>query len=146
MVLLKPKDWARVVQICNVEAVLSRSEVWPLKQLWSSLLRGELFSDTSRKVQSVLSLRETPDTYEIDYLITDRLARGEGVMTGNFKHLKEKAHSLSKSIWLEVSEINVSACAFYEKNGFRLQRVRKNYYKNSENARIYSYFPHFDRL
>lgn len=59
---------------------------------------------------------------------------GQKIFDEILKSLTEKN---IKEIWLEVRELNAKAIAFYEKNGFIKQFVRKNYYSNpSENALI----------
>lgn len=69
--------------------------------------------------------------------VTDKF-RGQGIAT---QLMSEMEHSFPKeiddvveSITLEVRESNEAAKALYLKNGYELVVVKKNYYKDGENA------------
>ena len=52
-------------------------------------------------------------------------------------HLITKIKNLSiKKIFLEVSTLNKTAIKFYEKNGFKIIGVRKNYYTLKDNSKV----------
>ena len=52
-------------------------------------------------------------------------------------HLITKIKNLSiKKIFLEVSSLNKTAIKFYEKNGFKIIGVRKNYYTLRDNSKV----------
>jgi len=52
-------------------------------------------------------------------------------------HLITKIKNLSiKKIFLEVSSLNKTAIKFYEKNGFKIIGVRKNYYTLKDNSKV----------
>ena len=52
-------------------------------------------------------------------------------------HLITKIKNLSiKKIFLEVSSLNKIAIKFYEKNGFKIIGVRKNYYTLRDNSKV----------
>ena len=52
-------------------------------------------------------------------------------------HLITKIKNLSiKKIFLEVSSLNKTAIKFYEKNGFKIIGVRKNYYTLKDNFKV----------
>ena len=77
----------------------------------------------------------------MDFLKTHKHHQGQGYMSGNISHLKRISKAKSRPIWLEVSDKNLSAVLFYEQQGFEFCRLRNNYYKNGDNALVYSYFP-----
>ncbi|SNZ03549.1 [SSU ribosomal protein S18P]-alanine acetyltransferase [Persephonella hydrogeniphila] len=58
---------------------------------------------------------------------------GSFIMDWFIKLTKEKG---VKDIWLEVSEKNKKAIRFYEKLGFIVENVRKNYYRDGSDALI----------
>ena len=52
-------------------------------------------------------------------------------------HLITKIKKLSiRKIFLEVSSLNKTAIKFYEKNGFKIIGVRKNYYTLKDNSKV----------
>ena len=52
-------------------------------------------------------------------------------------HLITKIKNLSiKKIFLEVSSLNKTAIKFYEKNGFKIIGLRKNYYTLKDNSKV----------
>jgi len=52
-------------------------------------------------------------------------------------HLITKIKKLSiRKIFLEVSSLNKIAIKFYEKNGFKIIGVRKNYYTLKDNSKV----------
>tara|TARA_B100001939_G_C16472196_1_gene417747 strand:+ start:57 stop:491 length:435 start_codon:yes stop_codon:yes gene_type:complete len=52
-------------------------------------------------------------------------------------HLITKIKKLSiRKIFLEVSSLNKTAIKFYEKNGFKIIGVRKNYYTLRDNSKV----------
>lgn len=52
-------------------------------------------------------------------------------------HLITKIKKLSiTKIFLEVSSLNKTAIKFYEKNGFKIIGVRKNYYTLKDNSKV----------
>ena len=51
----------------------------------------------------------------------------------------DKLHEPDDQCFLEVRNGNVKARAFYEKHGFHLYNVRKNYYSDGEDAALYRF-------
>ena len=79
------------------------------------------------------------ESIDIDYIYVKESEQGKGLgskllsaFLEYFTHFDEKG--LSKKIFLEVSFQNKSAISFYKIHGFQKISMRKNYYKNSEDA------------
>lgn len=63
--------------------------------------------------------------------------QSQGLGTKLFEDLIERAEKFEvKALTLEVGKNNNKAIGLYEKFGFKVEGVRKNYYKNSEDALI----------
>ena len=65
------------------------------------------------------------DRIEIEYIIVHEECRKQGIGS---KLLNELEKNNIKNITLEVRESNITAIEFYQKNGYRIEAVRKNYY------------------
>lgn len=79
-------------------------------------------------------ISSTIDEYsEILNFVVDGAYQGNGIGTKLLLNVIDKAiEKKSKSIYLEVNEINVKAISIYLKNGFKKDHIRKNYYKNND--------------
>ena len=77
------------------------------------------------------------DVYELIKIAVKKEFRGKKL---GYKFLSEIVTLLSKSIFLEVRENNLSGINLYKKIGFKTINIRKNYYRDTgENALIMSY-------
>lgn len=76
------------------------------------------------------------DLVEIFTIAVDKDHREEGVGSKLLDHLINYAKEVGASeIWLEASTKNIAAVNLYEKYGFNIQSIRKNYYqKTGEDA------------
>lgn len=79
-------------------------------------------------------ISSTVDEYsEILNFVVDKDFRGQGIGSKLLNMvINEAKEKKSKSIYLEVNEINNNAIALYLKNGFKKDHVRKNYYKDHD--------------
>lgn len=91
-----------------------------------------LVAEEDNKIVGYIS--STIDEYsEILNFVVDGSYQGKGIGTKLLLNVVDKARNFnSKSIYLEVNEINQKAISLYIKNGFRKDHVRKNYYKNND--------------
>lgn len=91
-----------------------------------------LVAEEDNKIVGYIS--STIDEYsEILNFVVDSTYQGKGIGTKLLLNVIDKAKNFnSKSIYLEVNEINQKAISLYLKNGFRKDHVRKNYYKNND--------------
>jgi len=92
-------------------------------------------------VVAFVAHRVASHAIEVDYVATHSQHHQQGYMSIIFKYLKDLSLGSSAPIWLEVSENNRPAVRFYKKMGFIQMGVRKNYYKNGQEALIYSFKP-----
>ena len=76
------------------------------------------------------------DLVEIFTIAVDKDYRQEGIGSELLEHLIKFSEEISASeIWLEASTKNIDAINLYEKYGFKIQSMRKNYYqKTGEDA------------
>lgn len=76
------------------------------------------------------------DLVEIFTIAVDKNHRGQGIGSALLEHLINVAKEKNASeIWLEASTKNIAAVNLYEKYGFNIQSIRKNYYqKTGEDA------------
>lgn len=76
------------------------------------------------------------DLVEIFTIAVDKNHREEGIGSELLAHLINYAKEVGASeIWLEASTKNIAAVNLYQKYGFEIQTIRKNYYqKTGEDA------------
>ena len=76
------------------------------------------------------------DLVEIFTIAVDKNHREEGIGSDLLAHLINYAEEFGASeIWLEASTKNIAAVNLYQKYGFEIQTIRKNYYqKTGEDA------------
>ncbi|MFK4786126.1 GNAT family N-acetyltransferase [Fusobacterium sp. MFO224] len=82
------------------------------------------------QIKGYIILFDNSEAFEIMKIGVLELERKQGVGNKILRDIKR----LGKDIFLEVREGNYPAISFYEKNYFKKIGIRKNYYKNSENA------------
>ncbi len=87
-------------------------------------------------IQSFITFRETADLIDITALGTDPLFRRRGLVDQLLSELAAYAAQQSKSIGLEVHELNFSAIQLYEKWQFKVIRTRQSYYSDGKNALV----------
>lgn len=76
------------------------------------------------------------DLVEIFTIAVDKDHRGEKIGSRLLDHLIKYAEKVGATeIWLETSTKNIAAINLYQKYGFEIQTIRKNYYqKTGEDA------------
>lgn len=91
-----------------------------------------LVAEEDNKIVGYIS--STIDQYsEILNFVVDSTYQHKGIGTKLLLMVIDEAKNRhSKSIYLEVNEINYKAISLYLKNGFKKDHVRKNYYKNND--------------
>ena len=80
-------------------------------------------------IKGVLVYSKIYDRLEIDYIIVDKSYRRLGIASKLLKYMEDENKGVL-NITLEVRESNALAISFYKKNGFVIEAVRKNYYKD----------------
>ena len=72
---------------------------------------------------------------EVEIIKIGIMKSHQGKSYGTYLITKIKKLSIRK-IFLEVSSLNKTAIKFYEKNGFKIIGVRKNYYTLKDNSKV----------
>lgn len=109
-----------------------------LLNCFSYSIDSKIFSEQFTKViiyfdemiKGVLVFDYIYDRIEIEYIVVDPKYRKIGVATKLLKYIEENYKA--KNITLEVKKNNIPAINFYNKNGFSIVSVRKNYYKDED--------------
>ena len=81
------------------------------------------------KIRGIIVYNLIYDRIEIEYIIVDKDYRENKIGT---KLLEEIQKENVKNITLEVRKSNVIAINFYKINGFKIEAIRKNYYKTED--------------
>ena len=102
------------------------------------------FSDTFKKIKvyvldnEIIGFIDYSIIYEraeVNYIYVDKNYRNKGIasllLREMFDSVKDK-NILNAS--LEVNKNNNAAINLYQKNGFKIEATRKNYYKNGDDA------------
>ena len=114
---------------------------WTYEQLEHSLRLENVLCYVAKNDDKVLGfvlIEETPYDFDILEIVVDQELRGRGIGTMLMKRVLGYAKFTHKEkATLEVASDNNSAISFYEKFGFSQISVRKNYYKNGNDALIF---------
>lgn len=111
------------------ESLLSENERWSKSVMEKDFpLSKYLVAKIDNKVVGYLSFRSIFDECEIFQICVDENFQRQGIASKLFQRLLE-SESYQK-IFLEVSEKNEKAVAFYKRQGFEIIREIKNYYGN----------------
>ena len=120
---LKESDFKRVNELLNC---------------FNYSIDSKIFSEQFTKViiyfdemiKGVLVFDYIYDRIEIEYIVVDPKYRKIGIATNLLKYIEKNYKA--KNITLEVKKNNIPAINFYNKNGFSIVSVRKNYYKDED--------------
>ncbi len=120
---LKESDFKRVNELLNC---------------FNYSIDSKIFSEQFTKViiyfdemiKGVLVFDYIYDRIEIEYIVVDPKHRKIGIATKLLKYIEENYKA--KNITLEVKKNNIPAINFYNKSGFSIVSVRKNYYKDED--------------
>ncbi len=132
-----------VLRIAHLEQE-NFSEPWSEKQLMELLDRPEycyLVAVEGGVILGYAGMVQVGDEGQITNIATARNARRRGVAKCLLTQLLASADDRGiRAFSLEVRDSNVPAISLYEKLGFQLAGVRKNFYrKPTEDGRIYWY-------
>lgn len=109
---------------------------WTLDQFEQSLANPltshEVYYQQGQMAGYVLS-SNLGDMFEVLQITVASAFQRQGVATKLLTICQEKAQSLGcERVVLEVRETNLGAIALYQRLGFQLDGVRKNYYRNAQ--------------
>ncbi len=117
---------------------------WSLLQCRGALAQNN-FAATglwkSERLLAYISFFHNVDEMEIVNLAVHPLARRRGYGYDTLLQLLQEGNKMGMhKVALEVRERNLAAISLYEKAGFKLAGLRRNYYPDTgENALIYCY-------
>ena len=113
---------------------LSFSEPWShrsLKEHLTSPLSIMLVAEEDGERLGYVYGSVIPPESELYRIAVDRFERRRGVGYRLLEEFIQKSKGLGgKTTYLEVRESNIAARALYERAGFRLVGIRKNYYRS----------------
>ena len=129
-------DADRVYQIENE----SFFEPWTKKRLIkefenNSFLKHFVY-EKDGEILGFYIISNIADLVEIFTIAVDKDHREEGIGSKLLDHIINYAkENCASEIWLEVATKNIAAINLYQKYGFKVQTIRKNYYqKTGEDA------------
>lgn len=101
-----------------------------IKELESNSFLSHFVEEIEGKVVGFYISSHVLDEVEIFTIAVDPAYQHMGIGTRLLDHLvKSSKNENVRQIWLEVSTKNLSAINLYEKFGFRIMGLRKNYYQ-----------------
>ena len=136
--LAKQEDFEQVLEIENecFKQPYSRKELE--YEFNENPVNKIIVAESEGKIVGFIDFLITFNSSTIMQVAVTNKFRGQGIAT---QLLSEMEHSFPKeiddlveTITLEVRESNEAAKALYLKNGYELVVVKKNYYKDGENA------------
>lgn len=127
----------------SVFGILSseKNGAWTYEQLEHSLRLENVLCYVAKNDEKVLGfvlIEETPYDFDILEIVVEQNLRGRGIGTMLMKKVLDYAKRTHKEkATLEVASDNKNAMMFYEKCGFSQISIRKNYYKNGNDALVF---------
>ncbi len=131
------------VELCNLDEIFEISNCyfdWSKKQLEESLKNGNIFlaAEQGNEIVAFLLAEDLIDSFNLLLIATKNEFKNKNIATKLMQKLEEIAKNKKiEKIWLEVRENNIPAINLYKKNDFKNIYLRRNYYKNGENALIF---------
>ncbi|MCI5797748.1 MAG: ribosomal protein S18-alanine N-acetyltransferase [Firmicutes bacterium] len=131
------------VELCNLDEIFEISNCyfdWSKKQLEESLKTGNIFlaAEQGNEIVAFLLAEDLIDSFNLLLIATKNEFKNKNIATKLMQKLEEIAKNKKiEKIWLEVRENNIPAINLYKKNDFKNIYLRRNYYKNGENALIF---------
>lgn len=133
----------RNANIIDIEKIFEISKCyfdWSLEQLTHSLKENNIFivATIQNNVVGFLVAEYLVDSYNLLLVATKEEFKNRNIATKLMQKLEEIAKNKNiEKIWLEVRENNIPAINLYKKNDFSSIFLRRNYYKNGDNAIIF---------
>lgn len=131
------------VELCNLDEIFEILNCyfdWSKKQLEESLKNGNIFlaAEQGNEIVAFLLAEDLIDSFNLLLIATKNEFKNKNIATKLMQKLEEIAKNKKiEKIWLEVRENNIPAINLYKKNDFKNIYLRRNYYKNGENALIF---------
>lgn len=141
-------------KIAHAELKLREAEVWDIKAIgeldklnfdnsWDEQMLEKMFvskssviyvAEMDSNVVGFLIAENDIDEYNISRVVVSKDFRNHGIGTKLIEHIEQLAKQNKMNVSLEVSTNNFTAKTLYEKLGYTLRRVRKEYYKDKSDA------------
>ena len=141
-------------KIANSNLIIREAEMWDIKAIseldksnftssWdNNMLESILFSKSNRiyvaeieqQVIGFVVAENDIDEYNISRVVVDKNFRNHGVGSKLISYIENLAKRSQMNVSLEVSVNNFTAKTLYEKLGYTLRRVRKEYYKDKSDC------------
>lgn len=129
-------DADRVYQIENESFFEPWTKKRLIKEFENNSFLKHIVYEKNGEVVGFYIISTIADLVEIFTIAVDKDHREEGIGSKLLAHLINYAKNVGATeIWLEASTKNIAAVNLYQKYGFEIQSVRKNYYqKTGEDA------------
>ncbi|WP_363311070.1 ribosomal protein S18-alanine N-acetyltransferase [uncultured Anaerococcus sp.] len=133
---MKAEDADRVYEIENDSFFEPWSKRRLLKEFEENSFLRHFVYEKDGEIVGFYIISLIADLVEIFTIAVDKDYRQEGIGDALLTQLVSYARENSASeIWLEASTKNIAAINLYQKHGFKIQSIRKNYYqKTGEDA------------
>ena len=133
----------RILKKEDIKKIVYLEETFLGETLGEEMLESELDSRVTKfyvatindEVVGYIGRYELLNEAEVLNFVVDETYQRQGIGQMLFNKVEEDLPNLEK-MTLEVRESNTKAKNFYTKNGFKQISIRKNYYKNNENALV----------
>lgn len=141
------KEKLRQIHAQKLADLCAHWDFWPLEQTTESLLKQEyqllvIFDDgdKSQSWQGALLSYHGMDTTDIIYLYVQPKSRGHGLATQLLASLWAmlSKDATMQALFLEVRKSNLSAIRVYRNFGMKQVGERKKYYRDGEDALVFS--------
>ena len=126
-----------IQQICEISNCYFD---WTYNSFISGLKSNNIFLKAvyDNEIVGFLIADDLIDSYNLLLIAVKDEYKNQNIATKLIKKLENIAKNKNiEKIWLEVKENNLPAINLYIKNDFKNIYLRRNYYKNGENALIY---------
>ncbi len=129
-------DADRVYQIENESFFEPWTKKRLIKEFENNSFLKHIVYEKDGEVVGFYIISTIADLVEIFTIAVDKDHREEGIGSKLLAHLINYAKNVGATeIWLEASTKNIAAVNLYQKYGFEIQSIRKNYYqKTGEDA------------
>ncbi len=133
----------RLIKKEDIKKIVYLEETFLGETLGEEMIESELDSKVTKfyvatindEVVGYIGRYEFLGEVEILNFVVDETYQRQGIGQLLFNKVEENIKDITK-MTLEVRESNIKAINFYNKNGFKEIFIRKNYYKNGENAKV----------
>lgn len=135
---ISKEDLKEVLKIDNNNFNLELNGELPwTEEYFSSLLTNSTYKNYAIKLNGELvgyAILELTDELNISRIAIAKDYQSQGLGTKLINEIFKLAKSLKMKVSLEVCEHNINAIKLYQKLGFNIRRVRKNYYKDASSC------------